>query len=491
MYGDFARVTFEALKNRSRVLMQQGRVQLEADWNEQGAIFLHLLRALAKDLIGPAGGPEGNCGFAVLTRKWVDGQPDSEQKQKWLAQLPDQNDFLVGKGRYYVDGMLCENPDFVAYSTQPPCFGPGPDKITLRNDAMYLVYLDVAEYSVFSAQDESMLEVAVGIETAIRAQQSWVVRTVPVKSGDACDSLEPSWESLVEGWQSGNRGWLRVRAGRSADDTLSGPCIVAPQSLYRGAENQLYRIEVHRGGVIETKRSKSYKGTTAQDTGERPMFKFSRVNGSAVYRIESMQDPIVTLADLGRDDRFDLDDGNWVEILDDTTILSETPAPLRKVVGVDTFTRKVTLEPSSVASKVGTDPLKHPFMRRWDQRQGDPKGRGLQLEQGVAPIEIGDWMALEDGVEIQFAQPAGEAGRVVFRAGDYWLAPARVATGGIIDWPQDNGEPVALPPHGVEHHYTPLAILKVEKGDLVVHGQCRRVFEIASPVATKPFGTKG
>ena len=49
MYGDFARVTFNALNNRSRVLMQQGRVQLEADWNEQSAIFLHLLRTLAKD----------------------------------------------------------------------------------------------------------------------------------------------------------------------------------------------------------------------------------------------------------------------------------------------------------------------------------------------------------------------------------------------------------------------------------------------------------
>jgi hypothetical protein len=32
--GDFTRDTFNPLKNFSRVLMQQGRVQLDADWNE-------------------------------------------------------------------------------------------------------------------------------------------------------------------------------------------------------------------------------------------------------------------------------------------------------------------------------------------------------------------------------------------------------------------------------------------------------------------------
>ena len=33
--GDFTRDTFNPLKHFSRVLMQQGRVQLDADWNEQ------------------------------------------------------------------------------------------------------------------------------------------------------------------------------------------------------------------------------------------------------------------------------------------------------------------------------------------------------------------------------------------------------------------------------------------------------------------------
>ena len=58
MKGDFTRVTFDPIKHFSRVLMQQGRVTLDADSNEQSAILLHYLRNLAKDIIGPYGAPD-------------------------------------------------------------------------------------------------------------------------------------------------------------------------------------------------------------------------------------------------------------------------------------------------------------------------------------------------------------------------------------------------------------------------------------------------
>ena len=40
MKGDFTRDTFDPTRHFSRVLMQQGRVQLDADWNEQTAIVM-------------------------------------------------------------------------------------------------------------------------------------------------------------------------------------------------------------------------------------------------------------------------------------------------------------------------------------------------------------------------------------------------------------------------------------------------------------------
>ena len=66
MKGDFTRDTFDPFRHFSRVLMQQGRVQLDADFNEQAAILLHYLRTLAADLIGPHGGPGNELGFEIL-----------------------------------------------------------------------------------------------------------------------------------------------------------------------------------------------------------------------------------------------------------------------------------------------------------------------------------------------------------------------------------------------------------------------------------------
>jgi hypothetical protein len=42
-----------------------------------------------------------------------------------------------------------------------------------------------------------------------------------------------------------------------------------------------------------------------------------------------------------------------------------------------------------------------------------------------------------------------------YRTGDYWLIPARVATNDI-EWPSVTE---GVLPHGIEHHYAPLAIL--------------------------------
>ena len=58
MKGDFSRLTFDPARQFSRVLMQQGRVQLDADWNEQSSLLLHHLRVLARALVGPYGGVE-------------------------------------------------------------------------------------------------------------------------------------------------------------------------------------------------------------------------------------------------------------------------------------------------------------------------------------------------------------------------------------------------------------------------------------------------
>src|SRR2546426_11426195 len=65
MRGDFSRVTFRPENHFSRVLLQQGRVQLDAEFNEHVDIEAYRDRATARDVIGRAGAPLDGGGFAI------------------------------------------------------------------------------------------------------------------------------------------------------------------------------------------------------------------------------------------------------------------------------------------------------------------------------------------------------------------------------------------------------------------------------------------
>lgn len=83
-----------------------------------------------------------------------------------------------------------------------------------------------------------------------------------------------------------------------------------------------------------------------------------------------------------------------------------------------------------------------------------------------------DWIELENGIQIQFSPANNDENHTnLYRTGDYWLIPARVATGSI-EWPvkldnegqperDANNEVIPIPqaPLGIRHHYAPLAIL--------------------------------
>jgi hypothetical protein len=452
--GDFSRNTFHPLKDFTRVLMQQGRLQLDADWNEQVSIFWHYLRALTRDLLGPYAGPEVGCGFGVtppgdfpLGSEY--GLSD-EQQDRLKNSIRDNGDFLIGPGNYYVGGILCHNPHYFHYSKQLHHHGP---RVLRNNKSSYLIYLDVWEREVSAAEDDSIREVALnGADTAERARIIWQVKSLDVGSDpkspfvNIADSaaVKELWPRFVELWQPKNRGLLRARAHSSIDAGYADPSTVAPASRYRGPQNQLYRVEIHRGGVVGQK--------------DPPTFKWSRENGSVVFPIVSMSGNVVTVGHLGRDLRSGLQLGDWVEIVDETSIHQRRADPLRQVT--DIVHRKVTLRPpssSGSAAEIG----KHAVLRRWDQKQGDSRHGGLDLHEGGAALvkESGAdkiWLSLEDGIQIQFA--AADPPNV-YRPGDYWLIPARVATGDV-EWPSNGDEPAELPPDGVEHSYAPLAFLE-------------------------------
>ncbi len=65
MKGDFSRFNIDARHRYRRVLMQQGRVQLDADWNEQARIAARQHEVAVADLLGPSAAPVGRAGFAL------------------------------------------------------------------------------------------------------------------------------------------------------------------------------------------------------------------------------------------------------------------------------------------------------------------------------------------------------------------------------------------------------------------------------------------
>jgi hypothetical protein len=538
------------LKHYLRVLTQQGRVQLDADSNEQTAITLRYMRELAADLIGPAGGPAADLGFQITS----------------LLPSSSPADFRIGFGNYYVRGLLCQ-ADYVPIGIFPvdtpasgkyqvrnwsadfeqktiPAFELFDDDInsaftpivvqiknadqtsgqitisalpaaaaalkkpTLRRIITYLhqpdyiystasgavtppplpsgsnqIYLDVWERVITYAEDDLIREVALGgPDTAARTRLVWQVKWMQTGGANARSCAIPT--------PPASRGWLQAMAKQTS--RFTNPCIIDPNAAYTGPENQLYRVEINRGG------------TAGDDLANSATFKWSRENGSVIFPIASGGGTAnVVLESLGRDDRFGLVEGSLVDVQDDRSVLLNMAGRLLPVQAIDRTTMTVTLG-GTPDSTLGRDATLHPLLRRWDQSAGDPDEGGLTLaNDNAALVQEGVWLALEDGVQIRF-QPAdpvapapGQTNNPVnsYITGDYWLIPARTATGDV-EWPkvtnaqgtpetdaQGNIMPLALPPNGVRHYYAPLAVIAVGDAGVTVVSDCRSSFEpLAKPV---------
>ena len=479
--GDITRDTHQPLKRFSRVLQQQGRVLLDADWNEQTSILLRYLRTLAGDLIGEHGGPKTS--FAV----GVDPKDLGLTKQEVDDMKLNLGDFIITKGHYYVAGILCENENHLTYTTQPD--NPGTAIPVGKANAPYLVYLDVWERHVNYLQDADannpgIREVALGgIDTTTRAQVVWQVRTTEAKFKPSELADYQNFLGKIDALTYPGSGLLQARAKQPVTDGEVCPCVTSPEARYRGTENQLYRVEIHQAGVAWNNTVNKKTGEAAGNIATAATFKWSRENSSVDFAIRQPVDSgngttTVMLVQLGRDARRNLEEGDWVEIVDDISLLQPNPGTLLKVTLIERDEGKVTLQ-GMPAGNVGQDTTKHPLLRRWNHRSGQAKNGGLTLgADGAALVQEGaddgGWLNLEKGVQIRFTTQKDGAR---YAPGDYWLIPARVATGDV-EWPGPANDPAALPPHGIEHHYAPLAIINLDaSGKIASADNCRRTFD--------------
>lgn len=455
MKGDFSRISFDAANRFSRVLQQQGRVTLDADGNEQIDILLHYLRTLARDLIGEYGGPMEHGGFGL--------------------EIVDDK-LTIGAGRYYVHGILCES-DGCDYATQPDYMPLAADAkgdesdallVLLRsstpNDQRVWIYLDVWERHVGVVEAPALREIALGgPDTCTRSRVIWQVRaisldeivatlaarqqdlTMKIKTGGdaaliaaltkrralvikATDDLKDPAKACaapLEALCNGDGAGMTARLQKRAQPKT--PCIIAPDARYRGAENQLYRVEIHHGG-----------------SSDQATFKWSRDNGSIVTSWLQTKG-----ADLQVADARGFCAGAWVELSDDALDLRGEPGVLVRLAKVDDDTLTLDAASAAATATIVCDPAHHSKIRCWDQR-----GDGIAEGKLVLAANSAVWIDLEDGIQVHFAA-GGD-----YRSGDYWLIPARVGAGadGGIDWPAD-GDVQPQPPRRVEHHYAPLGFV--------------------------------
>src|SRR5580698_3346527 len=371
MSFDTSRFTFNPWNDYSGVVMEQGRVQLDSDWNEWLAQLLRRIQAGTLDILGQAVYP-ATTPFAFQITVTTDAS--------------GVNHLNIGPGRMYVDGLLAENHGAqstaawdpalaeLSGSPRPPASSPTgtidftaqpyyPGAALPEGSGPFLAYLDVWTRPVTYLEDSNLVDPAVNVDTTGRLQTVWQVKLAAVQ-GATCASTPwpgPSIGQLTDGY-----------AGSGA----SGPCCLTSGANYTGLENQFYRVEIHQPGNAATANTFPAAAGTAT-------FKWSRDNASVetgVTAIQQVTNAIgnnaaqLTVLSLGRDQVLGFAPGNWIEIIDDDLELSGLPGELHLIDTVDFASKTITLvdllqTPGSfpVNGTNQTTASRHTRIRRWDQ----------------------------------------------------------------------------------------------------------------------------
>jgi Family of unknown function (DUF6519)/Right handed beta helix region len=466
MSGDYSRNGFDPWLDDLGVLLQQGRPLTDRDWNDLVLQLSRRIQAGTLDTVGAAAVPAQT--------------PDAFKVDAGGGSL------TIGRGRMYVDGLLAENhgapppkksldwdqrlaekigsdalvyAEKTDYTAQP--YYPNPPNLP-SSSGKHLVYLDVWQREVTHPMRPEMVEPALGVDTTARLQTVWQVKVLSESGTDA--GSDASCATPLDKF----KGWLPLNAPSAGLLTAitakvpgqPDPCQVPPAGGYKGAENQLYRVEIHQGGAPG-----------------KATFKWSRDNAS----IETAVTAIPTLTQLvvesvGKDTVLCFSNGDWIEITDDWLELHNQPGLLRRIKtgdGVDLATRTITLEQQLPANQFPTDtqkltdPLRHTRIRRWDQKGKVLDAEGKEINDpnaadGHITVPAGSTqILLEHGIVVSFSvRPIGGE----FRSGEFWVFTARAGDNTIEELDE-------APPRGIHHHYAPLGLWDAASGK--VTDDCR------------------
>ena len=439
MKGDFSRFTFNPLNNYVTVLKQQGRVDLDSDWNEQAELFAEYLRQLTADLLGP---------LAVPLAPNIIGYDNSNALAigNFSEGTGGVLDFTIRKGSIYIGGYYYRLPKDITFRTQPDY----PEPETPDGQGDYLVYLEAWRKSVSYLDDDSIREPALGgPDTCLRTRLLGQVRLLKAEN---IGSPDQACRLLAEAFQTSNIT-LTMHIDQSAHQL---PLNFGEVDLGGGMipGNLHYRLEIHRG--------------MGPDGAAIDGFKWSDENVSVVARALKSLDSRNILVDepeLVTGESFK--PGDWVEVGNIVTELHRQGSQMAQIE---------RLESTAGGLLVTLDSDIHPLLtRRKNGNSTLESGLSPRLQRWsgyISPLVLKNNYNLGRGVKVTFG--ASER-KFHFEPGDYWNYAIR-------DREYNKRQaPARALPSGIKKYRYPLAIIKPgSNGENII--DCRRFFEpLAAP----------
>jgi Family of unknown function (DUF6519) len=438
MGSDRARVSYDPRQDYRAVLMQQGRVTVEADWNEQQRISGDELLLETLDFVGPAGTPD-------------DGYRINETGQPAVPPF----DFSVGAGTMYVGGVRVSAPAPIVYSQQSEWLDHAgdPDWVDLPDQRQppgdELIYLYLREQEVSAVEDSALREIALGgPDTAARLRLIQHIVRLPTSSAN-CDA---ALEDARKKWTSEGLVFDPATMRLTPQSTLQlsfpplpppDPCEPTAPGGFLGADNQLIRIQL---------------------SGPNK-FVWGYDNASFLYRVDVIDPQTVHLQSRPVDALHQPRANQAVEVLRSAAKLANGELVASASGFVETLTapynpdtQNISL-PVALPAEYGDGNPAHPapprvFLRVWEQE--------ISFTPGTA-VALGD-----TGLKVTLQS----AGGAPFHVGDYWMVavrpstPTKVYPQRYLDGPQ--------PPDGPRMWACPLGVINWTGGALKVVDDCRK-----------------
>lgn len=444
MKGDFSNYRYRPGINYFSLLKQQGRVDLDSDWNEQVEIADERFRRLVRDLLGEMAVPLAPNEITADNSKALEISDFSSSAGGVV-------DFSIGRGIAYIEGLPFAIGEDLTFRNQPdfpePEIGGEGDRI--------LAFIEIWGKTVSYIDDETIRESALGgPDTCLRKKIVGQIKAIFVSG---IDSPAQAGEFLRQ-FRSKDPYLLTLKIDQSAHQIpISFGEVDLGGGLIPG--NLHFRIELHRGPQSD--------GTLGDG------FKWSDENAATVVRIvRIVSDDSLIIEESEPVSGESLKEGDCVEI---SNLITENNRQGGQIACVESITQT----DNEVFVKL--DMAIHPLLRRF--KSGGKTAGGIDL----AP-RLRRWSGYYSPLNLKTVHDLGRGIKAIFNAtrecefrpGDFWAFALREREYNMKFAPQK------APPEGIRVYRQPLAIIfpgKAGKKTKIV--DCRRFF---APLASSRDG---